>query len=70
MPVKTTVNQATPPDITGRNFVSVPDAADFLGVDKRTIRQAIKSGEIPATRVGSVWRVPTSWLREAAQTGS
>jgi excisionase family DNA binding protein len=69
MPVKTTVNQVTPPDITGRNFVSVPEAAAFLGVDIRTVRRAIRAGEIPATRVGAAWRVPTAWLRQQAAPG-
>ena len=69
MPDKTAVNQVTPPDITGRNFVSAPEAAAYLGVDIRTVRRAIGAGEIPATRVGAAWRVPTVWLRHQAAPG-
>jgi excisionase family DNA binding protein len=66
MPRKTRTGGVTPPDLSNRNFASVPEAAAFLGVDVRTVRRAIGAGEIPATRVGAAWRVPASWLRQQA----
>jgi excisionase family DNA binding protein len=44
-------------------FLSVPQAAAILNCDERTVRNAAARGEIPATRVGVTWRIPTSWLR-------
>ena len=45
-------------------MLSVPQAARLLNCDERTIRAAIARGEIPATRVGVKWLVPTWWLRK------
>ena len=45
-------------------FLSIPQAAVVLNCDERTVRKAAARGEIPATRVGVTWRVPTSWLRK------
>jgi hypothetical protein len=53
-------------DLDGRLFASVPETAVVLRADERAIRRAIVAGEIPATPVGRVWRVPVKWLREAA----
>jgi excisionase family DNA binding protein len=66
MPIKSGANQIAPPDLTHRHFASAPEAAAFLGVDIRTLRRAIQAGQIPATRVGVTWRVPTAWLMETA----
>lgn len=53
--------------INGRIFCTVTEAAALLDVDARTMRGALKRGDIPGLRTGSTWRVPTSWLREKAQ---
>ncbi len=53
--------------IPDRLFVSVPEAAAVLRVDQRTLRRELAAGTIPSTRVGPVWRIPTSWLRQQAQ---
>jgi excisionase family DNA binding protein len=55
--------------LTERLFASVPEAADVLRYDPRTVRRAIEAGEIPAVRAGGRWRIPTSWLRAQAQIG-
>jgi excisionase family DNA binding protein len=51
-------------------FASSTEAAAILDVDPRTLRGAIERGEIPATRAGSNWRVPVSWLSEQAGLGA
>jgi excisionase family DNA binding protein len=51
-------------DLEGFDFGSVPEAADILRVDQRTVRKRIKDGTIPAVRMGTDWRVPVRWLRE------
>jgi excisionase family DNA binding protein len=53
-------------DLDGRLFASVPETAVVLRSDQRTVRRSIEAGDIPATAVGRVWRVPVSWLRKAA----
>ena len=53
-------------DLGDRLFADVPQAAAILGRDKRTIRRAAEAGEIPASKVGNKWMIPTQWLREQA----
>jgi excisionase family DNA binding protein len=53
-------------DLDGKLFAEVPEVAELLRNDVRTVRRAIERGEIPAIRTGQRWRVPTSWLRQAA----
>ena len=53
-------------DLSGRLFASVPEAAIVLRSDQRAVRRGIAAGDIPATAVGRVWRVPVSWLRQVA----
>jgi len=63
MPHMTTLN-----DLAGQTFADVPQVADIIGRDERTVRRAIESGKIPATQIGSKWSVPVAWLREQAGT--
>ncbi len=53
-------------DLDGRLFASVPEASVVLRSDPRAVRRGIAAGDIPATAVGRVWRVPVSWLRQVA----
>lgn len=45
--------------------VSIPDAARLLGIGRSTAYAAVKSGELPAIRVGRRVRIPSRWIREA-----
>ncbi|MBY8858594.1 helix-turn-helix domain-containing protein [Nocardia sp. CA2R105] len=47
--------------------VSVPDAAQLLGVGRSTMYAAAHSDEIPAVRIGNRVRIPTIWLRRLLQ---
>jgi excisionase family DNA binding protein len=59
-----------PAEILDRKlFADVPETAEILRYDQRTVRRAIEAGEIPAVRAGGRWRIPTSWLRAQAQVG-
>ncbi len=51
---------------SGAAFTDTPTAAVILGADERTVRSAIKSGDIPAVRVGQRWKISVAWLRRAA----
>jgi excisionase family DNA binding protein len=53
-------------DLGDRLFVSAPEAAVILGRDVRTIRHAAEAGEIPASKAGAKWLIPTSWIRQQA----
>lgn len=52
--------------LIGRLFATVPEAAAILRYDVRTVRRGIAAGDIPATRVGSTYRIRVAWLREQA----
>lgn len=49
-------------------MLSVPQAAAILNCDDRTIRNACARGDVPATRVGAKWLVPTWWLRDQVKS--
>jgi excisionase family DNA binding protein len=53
---------------SGRLFLSVPELSALFGLDSqgRTVRRAIRQGEIPATRVGLQWHIPSEWVRQQA----
>jgi excisionase family DNA binding protein len=53
-------------DLGDRLFAYVPEVAEILGRDERTIRAAIRAGQIPATKTGQRYIVRVSWLREQA----
>jgi excisionase family DNA binding protein len=50
-------------------FLSPTEAAELLRSDPRTVRLAAAAGEIPGFKVGTFWKIPTSWLRAQAQIG-
>ncbi len=49
-----------------RLFAYVPEVAQILDQDPRTVRAAIRAGQIPATKAGHRYIVRVSWLREQA----
>jgi len=53
-------------DLGERLFAYVPEVAQILGRDERTVRAAIRAGQIPATKAGQRYIVRVSWLREQA----
>jgi excisionase family DNA binding protein len=59
----------TTPVLDGKLFADVPEAAEILRYDPRTVRRALEAGTIPGVRAGGRWRIPTSWLREQAGIG-
>lgn len=53
-------------DLGDRLFAYVPEVAQILGRDERTVRSAIQAGQIPASKTGTRYIVPIRWLREQA----
>jgi excisionase family DNA binding protein len=50
-------------------FATTTECAAVLDYDVRTLRKAIESGEIPAVKAGSTYRVPVAWIRAQVQLG-
>lgn len=51
-------------DETGQDMVKASKAAEKLGVHPRTVKRAIASGQIPGTRIGTLYLVNAAWLAE------
>jgi excisionase family DNA binding protein len=56
-------------DLDGRDFARVTEVADIFEVDNRTIRSRIADGLIPATKMGSEYRIPVRWVLQEAGVG-
>jgi excisionase family DNA binding protein len=48
--------------LRGRIFCTVPEAAELLEVDPRTLRRAIDAGEFPAVKISGSVRIPVAKL--------
>lgn len=46
------------------DFLKAAEVASVLGVSSRMVTRLAERGEIPAIRIGSVWRFPRERLRE------
>lgn len=53
-------------NLDGLLFADVAQVASIFGCDERTVRKAAAAGEIPASRIGNKWMIPTAWLRQRA----
>lgn len=58
--------------LDGRLFATVTEVSAIFGYDRqgRTVRRAIKAGDIPAIKAGDTYRVPVHWIREQVQLGA
>jgi excisionase family DNA binding protein len=54
-------------DLDGRNFARPWEAAQILECDVRIVRDSCHRGEIPHTKAGNEYRIPTSWLRRQVE---
>lgn len=48
-----------------KHYVRVPDLADYVSVERRSIIRMIASGALVAVKVGRAWRVDTESARRA-----
>lgn len=53
--------------MSARLFWTVAEFAQLLRVDRRSVIRSIHAGEIPATRVGRVHRIPATWVEQQIQ---
>ena len=51
------------------NWIGIPVAATYLGVTSDTIRNWIKKTNIPAHKIGKLWRFKKSELDEWIKSG-
>ena len=56
-------------DHANENWVSITEAAAYLGVAKDSIRNWIKKTDIHAHRVGKLWKFKKSELDEWVKSG-
>jgi excisionase family DNA binding protein len=51
------------------NWIGIEDAAKHLGVTKDTVRAWIKKTDIPARKIGKLWKFKLSGLDEWVNSG-
>jgi excisionase family DNA binding protein len=51
------------------NWIGIDEAANFLGVTKDSIRNWIKKTDIPAHKIGKLWKFKRSELDEWVKSG-
>jgi excisionase family DNA binding protein len=60
--MSTTRQPLTPNELCGRIVITVPEYAATFGYDERTVRRAVRDGQIQALQIGDTWRIPTAPL--------
>lgn len=56
--------------VISNEILTVRDAAQHLRVVEKTVVRLIHRRELPATKVGRVWRIKRSWLDEWLEKGT
>lgn len=57
-------------DITNDKWISIEEAAEYLGVRSATIRDWIRKGKgVPAQKIGKQWKFKCSELDEWIKSG-
>ena len=56
-------------DMLNDNWISIVDAASYLGVKVVTLRKWIKENKIPAHKIGKLWKFKKSELDEWVESG-
>lgn len=57
-------------EIFNDSWISIEDAAAYLGVKKETVRTWIKKTDIPAHKIGKLWKFKKSELDAWVQSGN
>ncbi|MBP3504877.1 MAG: helix-turn-helix domain-containing protein [Lachnospiraceae bacterium] len=56
-------------DMINDSWISLEDAANYLGVKKETVRSWIKKTDIPAHKIGKLWKFKKSELDNWVKSG-
>lgn len=51
------------------NWIGIEEAANYLGVTKETVRNWIKKTDIPAHKIGKLWKFKASELDAWIKSG-
>lgn len=51
------------------NWINLEDAANYMGVTKDTVRNWIKKTDIPAHKIGKLWKFKRSELDKWIKSG-
>ena len=51
------------------NWIGIEEAANYLGVTKETVRNWIKKTDIPAHKIGKLWKFKASELDAWVKSG-
>ena len=54
---------------TNDNWIGIEDAASYMGVTKETIRNWIKKTDIPAHKIGKLWKFQKNELEKWIKSG-
>jgi len=55
--------------MTMHEFLSIPEAAQLLRIGERTTYKLVRTGRLPAIKVGGQWRVHRPTLLRWAESG-
>lgn len=56
-------------EIINDSWISLEEAANYLGVKKETVRTWIKKTDIPANKIGKLWKFKKSELDVWVKSG-
>lgn len=58
------------PNRTRREYLTADEVAAILGVSAQSVRRWAKKGELPAIRIGKLWRFDPAVIREVRKKGA
>lgn len=50
-------------------FLTTDALAERWGIDRKTVLNAIQSGDVPCTKVGRRWLIPLAWINTQENAG-
>lgn len=56
-------------EIINDSWIGIEEASSYLGVKKETVRSWIKKTDIPAHKIGKLWKFKKSELDEWVKSG-
>jgi excisionase family DNA binding protein len=48
----------------GHGFAKIAEVAMYLNISRAMAHKMVKDGRIPSQKIGKVYRIPWSWLRD------
>jgi len=54
---------------TERQFYTIREASEVLGLHYNTVWRLIQQKEIPAVKIGKTWHIPTKYFEDLQEKG-